>query len=110
VSAIDSKSLRDGAAVLRELAAEAAAGAAVRVFDDLLSDMADRLEAGAVAMRKLEAAIVALERARGAFPDSRTAGDGAGYLYAWDECTGQEQEWVKREVAALEASIAALRE
>ena len=47
-------------------------------------------------------AIQALERARKAFPDSVAAGpDGSGYAYAWDELTGDEQEWVKDEVLAL---------
>ena len=39
---------------------------------------------------------VALQFAMSALPDSETAGpDGTGYRYAWDELTGDEQEWVK---------------
>jgi hypothetical protein len=43
--------------------------------------------------RKLRKAVEVLI---GALPDSETAGpDGTGYRYAWDELTGDEQEWVK---------------
>ena len=38
----------------------------------------------------------AIELLRSALPDSLTAGpDGTGYQWAWDELTGDEQEWVK---------------
>jgi hypothetical protein len=47
----------------------------------------------------------ALEAALGAMPDSIVAGPyGDGYQYAWEECTGDEQEWVagvRRRLAGL---------
>jgi hypothetical protein len=59
---------------------------------------------------KVDEAIEALKRARRAFPDSVEAGpDGSGYRWAWNECTGDEQEWVKGEALALLDTIERLR-
>jgi hypothetical protein len=39
----------------------------------------------------------AVKLLRSALPDSDDGGpDGTGYEYAWDELTGDEQEWVKQ--------------
>jgi hypothetical protein len=47
----------------------------------------------------------ALKLAISALPDSETAGpDGTGYKWAWDELTGEEQDWVKDIRRRIEAA------
>ena len=56
----------------------------------------------------IEAQRQALQAARNAMPDSETAGpDGNGFRYAWDDCTSDEQEWVKAVAAEVEAALTA---
>lgn len=49
----------------------------------------------------------ALALALSALPDSSDGGPkGNGYRYAWDELTGEEQEWVKDARAKISAALA----